>query len=64
VDPRVAITIGVRRDALEQLFAEVEEAAVYRCAYCTRWRDQVAIHVARGPRVRLADVWPRFKHFE
>lgn len=44
--------------------AEVEEVAVHRCRYCMRWRDHMAIHVARGPVVPLAEVWPRLKHFQ
>jgi hypothetical protein len=64
VNPLVAITLGARRETLGPMFAEVEEVGVHRCGYCTRWRDGMPIHVGRGPRVRLAEVWPRFKHFE
>jgi hypothetical protein len=64
LDPAVAIVLGGRPADLEQAFAEVTTVAVYRCAYCPRWRDELAIRVARGPRVSLAEAWPRFKHFE
>lgn len=64
VDARVAIVIGSRPDDLRKVFAEVEEVAVHRCGYCMRWRDGMPIHVARGPKVPLAEAWPRVKHFE
>jgi hypothetical protein len=64
VDPAVAIVLGGRRADLTQVFAEVEQVAIYRCGYCMPWRDEMPIHVAHGPRVRLAEVWPRLKHFE
>jgi hypothetical protein len=64
VDPAVAIVLGRRRADLAQVFAEVEQVAVYRCGYCMPWRDEMPIHVAHRPRVRLAEVWPRLKHFE
>jgi hypothetical protein len=64
LDPRVAITLGARPATLEAVFAEVQAVAEYRCAYCPRWRDRMAIHVARGARVPLAEAWPRLKRFE
>jgi hypothetical protein len=64
VDPQVVIAIGSHPDDLRRLFTEVEEVAVYRCTHCMRWRDNMKIHVARGPKVPLATAWPRVKQFE
>jgi hypothetical protein len=64
LDPLVAITLGARPATLEAVFAEMQAVGEYRCAYCPRWRDRLAIHVARGARVPLAEAWPRLKHFE
>ncbi len=63
-DPDVAIVLGDRRADLEELFADVRLAAIHRCGLCMPWRNNMPIWVARGPKVRLADKWPEWKHFE
>ena len=64
-DPvEVAIVLGQRRADLQRLFAEVTPAGVHHCGYCMPWRDEMPIWIVRGPRVRLADRWARWKHFE
>ena len=60
----VLISVGIGPDSLRELYEEVQQVAVYRCDYCMPWRDNAPIYVARGPKVPLADVWPRFKHYE
>jgi len=64
-DPvEVAIVIGRRREDLERLFAEVTLVKLHECGYCMPWRNEMPIWIVRGPRVRIADEWPRWKHFE
>ena len=60
----VAIVIGNRRERLEKLFEEVTLASVHDCEYCMPWRDQMPIWIVRRARVRIADRWPEWKHFE
>jgi hypothetical protein len=60
----VAIVLGRRREDLERLFAQVTLFKVHECGYCMPWRNQMSIWIVRGARVRIADEWPRWKHFE
>jgi 4-amino-4-deoxy-L-arabinose transferase-like glycosyltransferase len=64
-DPvEVAIVIGERREELQRLFTEVTLVKMHECGYCMPWRNDMPIWIVRGPRVRIADQWPRWKHFE
>jgi len=64
-DPvEAAIVLGWRREDLERLFTEVTLAGVHDCGYCMPWRDEMPIWIVRGPRVRIADEWEGWKHFE
>jgi hypothetical protein len=60
----VAIVIGNRRERLEELFADVTLASVHDCEFCMPWRDRMPIWIGRRPRVRIADRWAEWKHFE
>jgi 4-amino-4-deoxy-L-arabinose transferase-like glycosyltransferase len=60
--PRVVIALGCSRSDLDRLFADVEQAAIFRCDFC--YQDGMQIWVARRPRVSLAAAWPSLKHFE
>jgi hypothetical protein len=60
--PETVVAFGFPRATLDRLFAEVEEAAVFRCEFC--YQDGMPIWVARQPRVPLSAAWPGLKHFE
>ncbi len=60
----VAIVIGNRRERLEELFGQVTLATVHDCDFCMPWRDRMPIWIVRRPRVRIADRWAEWKHFE
>jgi len=60
----VAIVLGNERETLEELFEQVELTRVHHCGLCMPWRDRMPIWVVRRARVRFADRWPDWKHFE
>ncbi len=60
--PEVVVAFGVPRAELDRLFADVEEAAVFRYEFC--YQDGKPIFVARQPRIPLSAAWPSLKHFE
>jgi hypothetical protein len=51
-------------DVLRTLFVQVWEAGRVRCDYCMSWRSDLPIFVARGQKVPLSAVWPRYRHYE
>jgi hypothetical protein len=59
-----AIVIGLSRESLERLYTEVEVAAVFRDPYAMPWRNNMPIHVCRGIRKPLSELWPEIKHYE
>ena len=64
-DPvEVAIVLGEDAAYLGSLFEEVELAGIHDCEWCMPWRDEMPVWIVRRARVRLADRWPEWKHFE
>jgi len=64
-DPvEAAVAVGLAEETLQHLFEQVEPVGLYDCDLCTPWRDGSTIYVARRPKVRWADVWPRFKSYQ
>jgi hypothetical protein len=62
--PSVLISVGLRREHLDALFASVEQVGETRCDRCMNYENGVPIFVARRPLKPLADVWAEFKHYE
>jgi hypothetical protein len=60
----VAIVIDGERERLERLFEQVDLAGVHECGLCMPWRNHTPIWIVRRARARIADQWPRWKHFE
>jgi len=60
----VLLILGGRREDHEQVFAEVEAAAVIDCGYCMPYENNQTIWVARGPNASFEEVWPRVKHYD
>lgn len=63
-EPEVVVAVGYEREVLTEFFEDVQQAATARCDYCMSWRREMPVHVARGPRGALGDVWPQLKHYE
>ena len=64
-DPvEVAIVLGDDPDHLDPLFEDVELAGIHDCGLCMPWRDEMPIWIVRRPRVRVADRWNDWKHYE
>jgi hypothetical protein len=61
--PQVLIAIGSNPDELRELFEEVTYAGSLKGTYSMNWRRNMKIYIARKPKVRLEDVWARFKNF-
>jgi hypothetical protein len=61
---RIAIALGFGESGLRERFEEVRLVAVHDCDWCTPWRDGARIWIARGPRARLSEEWPRLGHYE
>jgi hypothetical protein len=64
IEPDVAIVIGNNRERLVEIFEEVRLAKTHECGGCMPWRDQMRIWVVRRPKVRIAEEWPGWRHFE
>jgi len=63
-DPiETAIVMGVSRERVEQLYSDVELFRVYQCEWCTPWRDDMPIWIARGQKVDFGSIWPSLKSF-
>jgi hypothetical protein len=63
-EPDVAIVIGNNRERLIEIFEEVRLAKTHECGGCMPWRDEMPIWVVRHPKVRIAEQWPGWRHFE
>jgi 4-amino-4-deoxy-L-arabinose transferase-like glycosyltransferase len=60
----VILTGPFDEDAVRSMFAVVDQVWVHDCRWCTPWRDEIPFWVAREPRLSMADLWPRLKHYE
>lgn len=60
----VVLIIGGRAGDHARDFATVEPGGVFHCADCMPFEDNLAIWVARGLKVTLADAWGAWKHFD
>ncbi|HEV2237995.1 MAG TPA: hypothetical protein VGR57_15145, partial [Ktedonobacterales bacterium] len=60
---QVAIIIGYSRDDVSALFGSVTAAARVRCANCAEEESDLTIYVCRQPRVPMAVLWRRARHF-
>ena len=60
----VVIVLGGDRADLEERFATVEVAGVARCEYCIPYEKDLPIHVARGLRLPIEELWPLIGHYD
>ncbi|MCP4245459.1 MAG: hypothetical protein GY778_00270 [bacterium] len=61
---RTAIMVGFRRETVESIFEEVEQAGFHDCDWCMGWRDEIPIWLGRGLEVPFSEVWAEFRHYE
>jgi hypothetical protein len=59
----VIVAIGGRRERLDELFADVRQGGVTRCADCMPYENGRSIWIARAPKRSLVEIWPRVKGF-
>ncbi len=60
----VLIVLGGDRDDLERRFQRVEVAGTARCRYCIPYERDLSIHVCRGLRLEMAELWPVIGHYD
>lgn len=64
-EPRVLIIIGGDAEDHAQVCSQLELVKrVEPNPYVMPYEDQLAIHVCRGLKVPMAEIWPRVKHYE
>lgn len=57
-DGKVTVVVGVSRERLEPIFADVEQAAVAMCEGCMPYENNLPIFVCRGQRTPYKELWP------
>jgi hypothetical protein len=57
------IVVGHRREDLLEAFEHVEEVTRVRCRYCVPRQDDLPVHLARGPKAPIEELWKRLKQF-
>ena len=57
------IAVGLSREELLTGFETVEPADTVRCQYCMPYENNVPVHIARGLRAPVAELWQRLKRF-
>ncbi len=60
----VVIVLGGEMEDLERRFESVELAGVATCRYCIPYERDLPIHVCRGLRLEMAELWPLTKHYD
>jgi hypothetical protein len=62
-EPRTVIALGCSRKGLERVFASVEVAAEHHHPWGMA-EENGPIHLCRGPRKGLRELWPDLKHWD
>lgn len=60
----VLLVVGDDEPSLRKLFAEVELGATFDCRDCMPYEDDLPVWIVRRPRVDVAALWPRIRHFD
>lgn len=60
----VLLVIGDDATRLRELFAEVELGATSDCRDCMPYEDDLPVWIVRRPRIDVAALWPRVRHFD
>jgi hypothetical protein len=62
-DGDTVIAVGLSREALLEGFVEVERVDTVRCRYCMPSENDLPVHLARGLKAPLPELWQRLKRF-
>jgi len=62
-DPQILIIIGGTLEDNSQFFEEVVQVETARSRYAMPYENNLPIFIARGPKLSLADAWPRLRRF-
>ena len=57
----LVIFVGVGRDALEQYFGDVQQAATITSPEAVRSEQNVPVYICRKPLVYLKEAWPKLR---
>lgn len=57
------IVLGSSPAELGRWFEHVERVETVRCAYCMPFQNDVPVHLARGRKISLEELWSRVKRF-
>ncbi len=60
----VAVVVGFRRETMDWLFEEVEQAGFHDCDWCMKWRDESPIWIGRGMKIPFSQAWPELTYYE
>jgi 4-amino-4-deoxy-L-arabinose transferase-like glycosyltransferase len=60
----VLIVLSRNGDRLQQRFESVQLVGRTDCGDCMPYENGIGIYICRRPRQRVADVWPRLKHYD
>ncbi len=60
----VVIVLGGDLEDHRRRFESVEMAGVATCRYCIPYERDLPIHVCRGLRMEMAEVWPVLRHYD
>ncbi len=63
-DGSCMIVIVDDQATLAKLFRQVRLGAIYECQNCMPYESGLNIHLCRGLKGRIADLWPRVKHYD
>lgn len=59
----VVITVGIDRDDLLTAFDSVERVDTVTCQYCMPFENDLPVHLARGLKAPVEDIWGRVKRY-
>jgi Dolichyl-phosphate-mannose-protein mannosyltransferase len=59
----VVISLGVPYQVLEQLFGEIQPAAIISNPYGMPVEDHLPVYICRQPKAPLAQMWPKLRYF-
>lgn len=59
----VLITVGIRKERLDELCASVEQRATVVSPYAMPYETDLPIYVCRGLKIPMAEAWARLKRF-
>ncbi|HXU45101.1 MAG TPA: hypothetical protein VN783_06215, partial [Thermoanaerobaculia bacterium] len=62
-DGRCVVVIGDDEETLRGIFDDVRLGAVFECRNCMPYESGLNIHVCRGMKRPIAELWPKIKNY-